>query len=174
MIADAFVKLLGDEQTMKRLVLAINVILGFLLGYQLTLALGLFGDEPKMALPEQGHSQGHSLERQAVPKPHTVTSMSLEQVHLFGQPRLTKRQETVAQAPRVRPKLTLRGIIHSTNLRAGRAIISESNGRDVAYPIGARLPGGMRLTKINSRNVAVSHRGREELLHLSNKMAPGS
>jgi hypothetical protein len=170
MMAEGLLKLIGDGQSMKRLAFAINVILGLLLGYQLALAIGIFGEKPKMTLPQRGYR----LEQHAIPKPDTVTLMSLEEVHLFGQPRLTQRQETGAQVPRVRPKLALRGIIHSTNLRAGRAIIAESDGRDVAYPLGARLPGGMRLTKINYRNVAVSDRGHEKLLHLSNRMASGS
>ena len=170
MILDAFFKSLGHEWAMKRLALVVNVMLGFLIGHQLTVSFGLVGEENNMALP----AREPSFQRLTVANPDQVSPTSLGQVHLFGEPRMTKRQKTVTQSPEVRPKLTLRGIIHSTNWRAARAIITETNGRDVAYPLGARLPGGIKLTRINYRNVVVLHRGREELLHLSNKTAPGS
>ncbi|MGC1954097.1 MAG: type II secretion system protein N [Gammaproteobacteria bacterium] len=170
MISPTFLKSLGQERAMKRLALAVNVMLGFLIGHQLTVFFGLVGEEHNLALP----AGGASFERLAVARPDAVPSTSLEQLHLFGEPSMAKRQETVMQPPEVRPKLVLRGIIHSTNWRAARAIITEINGRDVAYPLGARLPGGIKLTKINYRNVVVSHRGGEELLYLSNKMTPGS
>ena len=168
--SDELLRLFGAERSMKRLILAINVMLGLLLGYQLAILMGFEAEEHKMVVPERDAS----LDRPAVPIADGVSSMSLEQVHVFGEPQAAIRQETVTEAPEVRPTLTLRGIIHSTNKRAARAIITESSGRDVAYPLGARLPGGMRLTEINYRDVVISHRGRQELLHLSNRAAPGT
>ena len=169
-ISDELLRLLGAGRSMKGLILAINVMLGLLLGYQLVILMGFEAEEQKIVVPER---EG-SLDRPAVPIADGVSSVPLEQVHLFGEPHAATRQESVAEAPEVRPTLTLRGIIHSTNRRAARAIITESSGRDVAYPLGARLPGGMRLTEINYRDVVISRRGRQELLHLSNRAAPGT
>lgn len=169
-IAHRLLKLRGDWFSTKTLVAGVNVILGLLLGYQVMALMGVVGDPHALALP----IVGPKVQPRAVSEPHKVDAIAPEQLHLFGEPQMVARQETVAAAPEIRPQLTLRGIIHSTNSRAARAIITESDGRDVAYPLGARLPGGRRLTKINYRDVVVSHQGREELLPLAKKVTPES
>lgn len=170
MIISSLARLLAEEKSMKRLAVTVNVLLGLLLSYQLAVLIGGRAEEHAIALPDGGLN----LAQPSAPQSEKVPLMSLEQVHLFGEPPITKRQNTEAKAPEVRPPLSLRGIVHSTNPRAARAIIAEVNGRDVAYPLGARLAGGMRLTKINYRNVVLLHRGREQVLQLSNKVAPGN
>lgn len=170
MISVNLFKLPNREQATRRLALAGNVILALLLGHQAGMLMGFFDEKQAVTLP----ARALNLQPIAAPKPEKNTAVPLEELRLFGDPPTSKRQETETQAPEIRPALKLRGVIHSANSRAARAIITEANGRDVAYPVGARLPGGMRLTKINPRDVVVSYRGREEHLRLSNKMTPES
>lgn len=176
MISHAFLKWPIDRRSIRRLTLIGNVLLGLLVGQQIIMLFGFLGQRPEGALPAEevprptGEVSAASL---TVSSPNDITSQPLELVQLFGAPPTAQRQEPVRVAPEARLNLTLRGVIHSTNAGTARAIIAESNGRDVAYPLGAWLPGGARLTRINHRNVVVSHSGREELLPLSSKGAPG-
>ncbi len=170
MIAHRLFNLHGDQLSIKRLTVAVNIMLGLLLVYQVTALVG-FGDG-QYEVPLS--TVGANVPPRAVHRPDEHTAIAPDQAHLFGEPLTGTRQDTVAEAPERRPRLILRGIIHSTNASAARAIITESDGRDVAYPLGAQLPGGRRLNKINYRDVVVSHQGREELLTLSKKVAPES
>jgi type II secretory pathway component PulC len=170
MIAYRLLNLHGDQLSVKRLAGAVNVMLGILLAYQVTALMGFVDDQYEVPLS----MDGANAPPRAVQKPDKHTAIAPDQAHLFGEPLAAGRQDAVAEAPEVRPSLILRGIIHSTNTGAARAIITQSDGRDVAYPLGARLPGGRRLSKINYRDVVVSHHGREELLTLSKKVAPES
>lgn len=162
MLLEPIARLARHESAPRSVALAINGMLLGLLGYQFAVLAGLIGKDRPGALPEPAVASAQV----ALPLSTVVTPEALQEVRLFGESSQAKRQEAVTEAPEVRPKLVLRGVIHSADSQGARAIITESNGRDIAYPLGARLPGGMQLTEIDYRHVVILYRGHEERLHL--------
>jgi type II secretory pathway component PulC len=163
MFLEHIARLARHESVSRNVALSINVMLLGVLGYQFAVLASLIGEDKAGALPEPAVASAQV----AIPLSTVVTSEALREVRLFGESSQAKRQEAVTEVPEVRPKLVLRGVIHSTDPQGARAIITESNGRDIAYPLGAGLPGGMQLTEIDYRHVVVLYRGREERLHLN-------
>ncbi|MGF1613480.1 MAG: type II secretion system protein N [Gammaproteobacteria bacterium] len=170
MFLEHIARLARHESAPRSVAFSINVILLGVLGYQFAMLAGLIGEDKPAALPEPAVAATQA----AIPLSTGVTSEALQEMRLFGESSQAKRQEAVTEAPEARPTLVLRGVIHSTDPQGARAIITESNGRDIAYPLGARLPGGMQLTEIDHRHVVVLSRGREERLHLNVRKESGS
>lgn len=94
---------------------------------------------------------------------------SIISLNLFGQASAPRHQGTAQEVPEAWPELLLRGVVHSENLAAARAIIAQPGGRDIAYGVGAQLPDGIQLAEIHRDRVFLSQHGRLQVLYLKEK-----
>jgi len=86
--------------------------------------------------------------------------------HLFGE----VTQQAVAPQPVDLPetnlKLTLRGLIASSNQDEARAIVADSSGKENFYKVGDKLPGNAELKEIHADRIVIQRSGRYETLKL--------
>lgn len=95
-----------------------------------------------------------------------AATLPLSAWHLFG---VTEaRSAPVSEGD---SGLRLRGTVASTRADDGTAIIADGNGRERAYPVGARLPGGGMLVEVRPDHVTIERDGRRERLDLSPRPA---
>lgn len=95
-------------------------------------------------------------------------------LHIFGQGRSTMdHAKPLDKAPDSQAKLILRGIIYSDNSEEVQAIIAKPNGKDIAYHVGASLPGGIRLVQIHQNRVLISRHGHLETLRYQKSSVQG-
>ncbi len=91
----------------------------------------------------------------------------ISQLHLFG-----KLQATVAAAPKpevlpeTKLKLTLRGLIASSNPAEARAIIADPSGKGDFYKVGDTLPGNAVLEEIHVDRIVLKRGVNFETLRL--------
>jgi general secretion pathway protein C len=92
----------------------------------------------------------------------------ISQWHLFGQIQKSSPAAVakVTDAPDTRLNLKLRGVLASGDPALAMAIIAEGNGKEDAYPLGAKLPGNAVLKEIYADRVILEYRGRLEALRL--------
>ncbi len=101
-----------------------------------------------------------------------VTSR-LPEMHLFGQVQqaaIDTPQTT--DLPETQLRLTLRGLIASTEPSEARAIVADPSGQENFYKIGGRLPGGAELTEIHADRIVLKRGGRFETLRLPKDLLP--
>lgn len=87
--------------------------------------------------------------------------------HLFGDAKKTLvTQQKMIDAPETRLRLTLKGILDSTNDSEALAIISSSKGQDKTYRIGDKVTGGAVLHAVYADRVILKRNGKLETLRL--------
>lgn len=93
-------------------------------------------------------------------------AQQIPQWHLFG----VQVQEAVApksiDLPETNLKLTLRGLIASTEPDEARAIVADPSGKENFYKIGDKLPGNAELSEIHADRIVIKRGGRFETLKL--------
>ncbi len=93
-------------------------------------------------------------------------AQQIPQWHLFGE----VTREVVAPQPVDLPetnlKLTLRGLIASTDPDEARAIVADASGKEDFYRIGDKLPGNAELDEIHVDRIVIKRGGRYETLKL--------
>jgi len=90
----------------------------------------------------------------------------LTSAHLFGE---TERTVVAAptEAPETRLNLVLRGVIAADPMNISSAIISQGNGgKEDAYGVGDKLPGGVTVTEVHPEDVLLERGGHLEVLRL--------
>lgn len=94
-----------------------------------------------------------------------VTSIDISPYHLFGK---FDNSNSVGHrnAPQSVLNLQLRGLLASGDPAEGFAIISDSEGREEVYRVGAALPGDARVEEIYDDRVVISRAGEFESLRL--------
>lgn len=95
----------------------------------------------------------------------------LPEMHLFGRAQ-QQAIETPQQVdlPETQLRLTLRGLIASTEPSEARAIVADPSGKENFYKIGDRLPGGAELTEIHPDRIVLKRGGRFETLRLPKEL----
>jgi general secretion pathway protein C len=73
----------------------------------------------------------------------------------------------VAELPESDARLTLHGVVLSERPEETRSIIAGPDGRHVAYPLNARLPGGGEVVEVQADRVVLLRGGRHEALRLA-------
>lgn len=95
------------------------------------------------------------------PRISTGSSTPLAQWHLFGLP-----SNAAAPSNETALALVLRGTIASSDPRSGTAFISDAQGHDARYRVGASLPGGVVLDAVYAGRVILLNNGQRETLSL--------
>lgn len=94
-------------------------------------------------------------------------AQQIPQWHLFGE---QVREQQAAPKPENLPetnlKLTLRGLIASSNPDEARAIVADPSGKENFYRIGDQLPGNAELEEIHADRIVIERGGRFETLKL--------
>lgn len=86
--------------------------------------------------------------------------------HLFGEVAREVAAPTPVDLPETNLKLTLRGLIASTNPDEARAIVADPSGKENFYRIGDKLPGNAELVEIHPDRIVIQRGGRYETLKL--------
>lgn len=86
--------------------------------------------------------------------------------HLFGEVRQEVAAPEPVDLPETNLKLTLRGLIASTDPDEARAIVADPSGKENFYRIGDKLPGNAELDEIHVDRIVIKRRGRYETLKL--------
>ena len=89
--------------------------------------------------------------------------------HLFGRaPRAgaQARQPAPVVMPETKLALVLRGVFASQDPATAGAIVSQRNGQQAFYPLGAKLPGGAILKEVHAERIVLLRKHRLETLRL--------
>jgi general secretion pathway protein C len=108
------------------------------------------------------------------PPPPAAPSANLNGLfaaHLFGS--ATADASSGADAPRTNVALVLAGTLAVRDPKAGLAIIGETAQTGHVYPVGATLPGGVRLHEVYTDRVVLDRDGSLESLPLPRAIASG-
>ena len=86
--------------------------------------------------------------------------------HLFGEVAKEVIAPKPVDLPETNLKLTLRGLIASTDPNEARAIVADPSGKENFYKIGDKLPGNAELSEIHADRIVIQRGGRYETLKL--------
>lgn len=91
--------------------------------------------------------------------------------HLYGRAATApvSRNDDLLNAPRTHLDLALKGIMFTEHPQDSMAIIAAGKGRQVAYALGAKIPGGAVLQAMFADRVILNRGGHLETLFLSKK-----
>lgn len=146
-----------------RLRVLVHVLLILMLCYSLAQLTWRLWPEPQ--LPALLPTPGQSVAVAGGPSDSGL-ARQIPQWHLFGE----VAREVVAPKPVDLPetnlKLTLRGLIASTDPREARAIVADASGKENFYRIGDQLPGNAELDEIHVDRIVIKRGGRYETLKL--------
>lgn len=168
--------LMLQEQVIGRAAMVTNLILlGFLAYILAGLTWRLFPGPQQMAPPIQVEKTARPAARgQGAPSGR----WNIAQWRLFGAKPRVQKTTPVAVAPTRLPEtrlnLVLRGVYASENPRTAGAIISEPNGKQGFYRVGARLPGGAVLKEVHADRIILERSGRLETLRLPEEKINGA
>jgi len=147
----------------QRASLVINLILIFILSWVLARAgWRLLPAPPQGLLPVVTATSSRMAPEQAV-------GGTAVQWHLFGRPQHTgrqARQPTPVVMPETKLALVLRGVFASKDPSKAGAIVSQRNGQQAFYPLGAQLPGGATLKEVHTDRIVLLRNHRLETLRL--------
>ncbi|MEP0356119.1 type II secretion system protein GspC [Paraglaciecola sp.] len=120
--------------------------------------------------PEQGNTQSVSLSKKSTRSnsPQTLNLAALKRLNLFGDltAKPVKEKEKVTEAPVTRLKLTLTGVVTSTEEGNGAAII-ESRNQQQTYGVNDEIEGtNATLEEVHVDRVIISNNGINETLML--------
>lgn len=90
--------------------------------------------------------------------------------HLFGEPPQEVAAPLPADLPETSLKLTLRGLIASTDPAEARAIVADPAGKENFYRVGDTLPGNAELTEIHADRIVIRRGARHETLKLPKQL----
>ena len=93
-------------------------------------------------------------------------AQQIPQWHLFGEVKQEVAAPQPVELPETNLKLTLRGLIASTDPDEARAIVADPSGKENFYKIGDKLPGNAELDEIHADRIVIKRRGRYETLKL--------
>lgn len=152
------------------------------LGAATWIALQITGLDPSQAMPEQLSPSNttapiaHSSRLDFSPLGHWDLFGAVPRAATADRPAANTAASTPATAtPPLIPtslKLRLQGVLLMPH-RASVAIIRDDKGREQGYRLGDTLPGGGRITTIDSRQVMLHRAGRLETLALQDQSTPG-
>ncbi len=86
--------------------------------------------------------------------------------HLFGEVTQLRAAPQPVDLPETNLKLTLRGLIASSNQDEARAIVADPSGKENFYSVGDKLPGNAELKEIHADRIVIQRGGRYETLKL--------
>ena len=86
--------------------------------------------------------------------------------HLFGEVTQQVVPPKPVDLPETNLKLTLRGLIASSNQDEARAIVADPSGKENFYRVGDKLPGNVELKEIHADRIVIQRGGRYETLKL--------
>ncbi len=93
----------------------------------------------------------------------------IAQWHLFGRAQhagTQARQPTPVVMPETKLALVLRGVFASKDPTKAGAIVSQRNGQQAFYTLGAQLPGGAMLKEVHTDRIVLLRNHRLETLRL--------
>ena len=167
--------LMLQERIISRAVVVTNLILLGFLAYTLAGLTWRLFPEPEQAAPPM---QVEAAARPAAQAQGAAGRWNIAQWHLFGAKPRGQPAAPVAVAPTRLPEtklnLVLRGVYASENPQAAGAIISEPNGKQGFFRVGARLPGGAVLKEVHTDRIILERRGRLETLRLPEEKINGA
>ena len=96
--------------------------------------------------------------------------------HLFGAAPAPAPAAPAADRPlpATSLRLTLRGVVAAEDPRLAAALVADASGRERAYRVGERLPGGAELVAVRPREVVLRRGGRLETLRLPRQALEGA
>jgi len=103
-------------------------------------------------------SSGSGLEKQ------------ISQWHLFGNVDVKMAAPESADLPETNLKLTLRGVIASSEPSEARAIVADPSGKENFYKIGDKLPGNAELKEVHGDRIVIQRGVRYETLKLPKEL----
>jgi general secretion pathway protein C len=151
------------QQPSPRLRALVHVVLILLLCFSLARLTWLLWPAPE--LPALRPVAGQPA-RVAVGGGQTGLAAQIPQWHLFGEVVQEVSAPKPVDLPETNLKLTLRGLIASTNPAEARAIVADPSGKENSYRIGDKLPGNAELTEIHADRIVIKRGGRYETLKL--------
>jgi len=140
----------------------------------------LMPENPFVPPPET--SAGSLSGTSAITASSTMTSYSkITGFHLFGtaeneaaKPAVVAPTLSSEDAPDTQLRLTLKGVVASSDMMEAWAIVADRTGNEDGYGIGGALPGGATLKEIYSDRIILLYNGRLETLRLPKVELKGS
>ncbi len=153
------------QQPSPRFRALVHLLLILLLSYSLAQLTWRLLPEPEQ--PELLPVTGQLSKLTSVSNSAAGLAQQIPQWHLFGE----EREEVVdapkpVDLPETNLKLTLRGLIASTDPDEARAIVADPSRKENFYKIGDKLPGNAELTEIHPDRIVIKRGGRFETLKL--------
>jgi len=156
--------LLLCQQPGPRLRALVHVVLILLLCFSLARLTWLLWPAPE--LPALRPLAGQAARVAVGGAGQSGLAAQIPQWHLFGEVMREVSTPKPVDLPETNLKLTLRGLIASTNPAEARAIVADPSGKENSYRIGDKLPGNAELTEIHADRIVIKRGGRYETLKL--------
>jgi len=86
--------------------------------------------------------------------------------HLFGQAQAESAPTNKTAIPETSLRLTLRGVMASSDPNTATAIVADPGGKEDFYTVGQDMPGGAVLKEVHAQHIVISRGGRFETLRL--------
>ncbi len=104
------------------------------------------------------------------PARKVIAADSIVNWHLLGQ---TEAVQAV-KAPKTTLKLTIKGILSSTDTSQARVIIEMSRNKDKYFKEGDKIRKNVTIKSIHSDYIVIRHNSREEIVSLKNNSKKNS